>query len=74
MKAILNDQNSDRSPFLYGARTPRYIVSKDDLAVFCGHPATISYVVFDLPKMEFAEADIISILERNMKYGVGEFC
>jgi len=41
-------------------------------AVICGHPAIISYVFFDLLKMGFAEEDIISTLERNMKCGVGK--
>ena len=41
-------------------------------AVICGHPAIISYVVFDLLKMGFADDDIITTLERNMKCGVGK--
>ena len=41
-------------------------------AVVCGHPAIISYVFFDLLKMGFAEEDIISTLERNMKCEVGK--
>lgn len=41
-------------------------------AVICGPPVMISYVVFDLLKMGFAEEDIISTLERNMKCGVGK--
>ncbi|MBW1740544.1 MAG: FAD/NAD(P)-binding protein [Deltaproteobacteria bacterium] len=41
-------------------------------AIICGHPAIISYVVFDLLKMGFAEEDIITTLERNMKCGVGK--
>jgi sulfhydrogenase subunit gamma (sulfur reductase) len=41
-------------------------------AIICGPPVMISYVVFDLLKMGFAEEDIISTLERNMKCGVGK--
>jgi len=41
-------------------------------AVICGHPAIISYVIFDLLKMGFAEDRIISTLERYMKCGVGK--
>lgn len=41
-------------------------------AVICGPPVMISYVVFDLLKMGFAEEDIISTLERSMKCGVGK--
>jgi sulfhydrogenase subunit gamma (sulfur reductase) len=41
-------------------------------AVICGPPVMIPYVVFDLLKMGFAEEDIISTLERNMKCGVGK--
>lgn len=41
-------------------------------AIICGHPAIISYVFFDLLKMGFAEENIISTLERNMKCGVGK--
>jgi NAD(P)H-flavin reductase len=40
--------------------------------IICGPPVMISYVVFDLLKMGFAEEDIISTLERNMKCGVGK--
>lgn len=41
-------------------------------AIICGHPAIVSYVVFDLIKMGFGEDDIITTLERNMKCGVGK--
>lgn len=41
-------------------------------AILCGHPAIISYLVFDLLKMGLAEDAIISTLERNMKCGVGK--
>ncbi len=41
-------------------------------AIVCGPPVMISYVVFDLLKMGFAEDDIISTVERNMKCGVGK--
>ncbi len=41
-------------------------------AIICGHPAIISYVVFDLLKMGFGEDDIVTTLERNMKCGVGK--
>lgn len=40
--------------------------------VICGPPVMIPYVVFDLLEMGFAEEDIISTLERNMKCGVGK--
>jgi NAD(P)H-flavin reductase len=40
--------------------------------IICGPPVMISYVIFDLLKMGFAEEDIISTLERNMKCGVGK--
>jgi NAD(P)H-flavin reductase len=40
--------------------------------IICGPPVMISYVVFDLLKMGFAEEDIITTLERNMKCGVGK--
>ncbi|MCG2758149.1 MAG: FAD/NAD(P)-binding protein [Desulfobacteraceae bacterium] len=40
--------------------------------IICGPPVMIPYVVFDLLKMGFAEEDIISTLERNMKCGVGK--
>ncbi len=41
-------------------------------AVICGHPAIVSYALFDLLEMGFGEDDIISTLERNMKCGVGK--
>ncbi|UCG81709.1 MAG: FAD/NAD(P)-binding protein [Desulfobacterales bacterium] len=41
-------------------------------AIICGHPAIVSYVLFDLLEMGFGEEDIISTLERNMKCGVGK--
>jgi len=121
LRSLIEYVFSKRSQFgrvtvLYGARTPRDIVFKDDLAVWggekdvkvlttvyrsnpewkgqvgplshllvkaaispsntkaiiCGHPAIVSYVVFDLVKMGFAEDEIISTLERNMKCGVGK--
>jgi len=106
-----------RVTILYGARTPRDLVFRDDLAawvreenvkvmitvdrgdsewkgdigpvthlwkkatilnpsdtkaIICGPPVMISCVVFDLLKMGFAEDDIMSTLERNMKCGVGK--
>lgn len=121
LRSLIQYVFSKRSEFgrvtvLYGARTPRDIVFKDDLAawgrekdvkvlttvyrgnpewkgevgplspllekaaispsntkaIICGHPAIISYVIFDLLKMGFAEDEIISTLERNMKCGVGK--
>lgn len=121
LRSLIQYVLSKRSEFgrvtvLYGARTPRDIVFKDDLAawgtqqnvnvittvyrgspewkgnigpltslwekaaispsntkaIICGHPAVVSYVVFDLLKMGFAEDEIISTLERNMKCGVGK--
>ncbi len=41
-------------------------------AIICGPPVMISYVVFDLLKMGFAEHDIITTLERHMKCGIGK--
>jgi len=48
------------------------ISSSNTKAIICGPPVMISFVVFDLLKMGFAEDDIISTLERNMKCGVGK--
>lgn len=48
------------------------ILSQDTLAVICGPPVMISFVVMDLLKMGFSEDDIISTLERHMKCGVGK--
>lgn len=121
LRSLIEYVFSKRSEFgrvtvLYGARTPRDIVFKDDLAawdrekdvrvmitvdrgdsewkgdigpvthllkratiypsntktIICGPPVMISYVVFDLLKMGFAEDEIISTLERHMKCGVGK--
>ncbi|MEW6327620.1 MAG: FAD/NAD(P)-binding protein [Thermodesulfobacteriota bacterium] len=48
------------------------ISSRDTIAVICGPPVMISFVVMDLLKMGFSEDDIISTLERHMKCGVGK--
>ncbi len=51
---------------------PADLSSKDTVAVICGPPVMISFVVADLLRMGFTEDDIVSTLERHMKCGVGK--
>ncbi len=48
------------------------ITHENTVALICGPPVMISFVVADLLKMEFSEESIISTLERHMKCGVGK--
>lgn len=48
------------------------VSSRETIAIICGPPVMISFVISDLCKMGFSENSIISTLERHMKCGVGK--
>ncbi|MFH1146720.1 MAG: FAD/NAD(P)-binding protein [Pseudomonadota bacterium] len=48
------------------------VSSRETVAIICGPPVMISFVISDLCRMGFSENDIISTLERHMKCGVGK--
>lgn len=48
------------------------VSSRETMAIICGPPVMISFVISDLCKMGFSETSIISTLERHMKCGVGK--